>query len=205
MRWHYRDAALLWLFPPAYAVHVVEELVAGEGFPVWVARIVGSPLPLRGFLLLNFVGMVLLLAAVRRAIRDERSGWLAIAVGTIAVARTVLFLPPGTPQRRSFVVSRNSSTAFLRCLPERLRRSLSGDLWPGSLSCSSHSPIAPNGSARWIASPAGWGANACSSSWRMPRPVRCRRSPGSIRKRHTHVSGTGSGPLHCPRQPPRSP
>src|SRR3989442_14071860 len=89
MRWHYRDAALLWLFPPAYAVHVVEELVAGEGFPVWVARIVGSPLPLRGFLLLNFVGMVLLLAAVRRAIRDERSGWLAIAVGTIAAVNGI--------------------------------------------------------------------------------------------------------------------
>ena len=67
MRWHYRDGALLWLFPPAYAVHVLEQLVAGDGF-----------------LLVNAVGMVLLVAAVRRTCRDEHAGWMAIAIATLA-------------------------------------------------------------------------------------------------------------------------
>ena len=84
MRWHYRDAGLLWLFPPAFALHVLEELFAGEGFPAWAARVVGSPVPLEGFLLVNLAGMVLLIAAVRSAIRDERAGWMAVAIATIA-------------------------------------------------------------------------------------------------------------------------
>ena len=67
MRWHYRDGALLWFFPPAYAVHVLEQLVAAHGF-----------LPV------NAVGMVLLLVAVRRASRDERAGWMAVTIATVA-------------------------------------------------------------------------------------------------------------------------
>jgi hypothetical protein len=92
MRWHYRDGALLWLFPPAYAVHVLEELFAGEGFPAWLARIVGSPVPVEAFILVNLVGMVLLLAAVRRATRDERAGWMAIAIATIAALNGTVHL-----------------------------------------------------------------------------------------------------------------
>jgi hypothetical protein len=92
MRWHYRDAALLWLFPPAYALHVLEELFGGEGFLVWLARIVGSPLPLEGFLLVNLVGMMLLVVAVRRAIRDDRAGWMAVAIATIALVNGLAHL-----------------------------------------------------------------------------------------------------------------
>jgi hypothetical protein len=29
VRWHYRDAGLLWLFVPAYLVHLAEEWFAG--------------------------------------------------------------------------------------------------------------------------------------------------------------------------------
>ena len=92
MRWHYRDSALLWLFPPAYALHVLEELFAGEGFPRWVARVAASPVPLDAFVLINAAGMALLLVAVRRASRDERAGWMAVAVATIAVVNGVAHL-----------------------------------------------------------------------------------------------------------------
>ena len=102
MRWHYRDSALLWLFPPAYAVHVLEELFAREGFPAWLARIAGSPVPVEGFALVNLTGMVLLLAAVRRASRDESAGWMAIAIATIAVLNGMVHLL-GTVRRRRTV------------------------------------------------------------------------------------------------------
>jgi hypothetical protein len=92
MRWHYRDPALLWLFPPAYAVHILEELYAGEGFRAWLARIAGSPLPLEWFLLANVAGMALLLVAVRRASQAERAGWMAVAVATTAIVDVLAHL-----------------------------------------------------------------------------------------------------------------
>jgi len=86
VRWQYRDAGLLWPFAPAYAIHVAEEWFAG--FPDWAARIAGRPIPGTAFIAINAVAMVLLLAAIRAATRDERQGWMAVGIATIVLVNT---------------------------------------------------------------------------------------------------------------------
>ena len=88
MRWHYRDPGLLWLFVPAYIIHVAEEWFAD--FPGWLQQIAGSPLPGEAFLIINAVALVLLVAAIRAATRSERFGWMAIAVAAIMLVNTVV-------------------------------------------------------------------------------------------------------------------
>lgn len=89
-RWSYRDAALLWLFVAAYAIHIAEEWFAG--FPAWVARVVSQPMPPAAFLIINAVAMALLIAGVRAAVRSEASGWIAVTVATIALVNTLSHL-----------------------------------------------------------------------------------------------------------------
>jgi hypothetical protein len=72
MRWHYRDGGLLWLFVPAYLVHIGEEWFAG--FPRWIGTVVGRPLPESAFLIINGIGLILVAAGIRAAIRAERYG-----------------------------------------------------------------------------------------------------------------------------------
>jgi hypothetical protein len=90
MRWHYRDGALLWLFPPAYLAHLAEELWAGPGFPEWFAAIAGASLPLRAFAAINAVAFALLIAGIRVAVKRECAGWIAIAVATIVFLNALL-------------------------------------------------------------------------------------------------------------------
>lgn len=87
MRWHYRDAGLLWPFVPAFVIHVAEEWFAG--FPSWLQQVVGRPLPSSAFLLINGVAVVLLIGAIRSATRSERSGWMAVALATIVLVNTL--------------------------------------------------------------------------------------------------------------------
>ena len=86
MRWHYRDAGLLWPFVPAYAVHIVEEWFTG--FPQWAANITGRPMPGAAFIIINATAMVAMVAAIRAAVRDERNGWMAIAIAAILLVNT---------------------------------------------------------------------------------------------------------------------
>jgi hypothetical protein len=86
-RWSYRDAALLWLFAGAFAIHVAEEWVGG--FPEWVAGVVSRPMPPAAFLIINGVAMALLIAGVRAAIRSESNGWIAVTIATIALVNTL--------------------------------------------------------------------------------------------------------------------
>ncbi|HJU41318.1 MAG TPA: HXXEE domain-containing protein [Vicinamibacterales bacterium] len=86
MRWHYRDGGLLWPFVPAYAIHIAEEWFAG--FPQWTANVMGRPMPDTAFVVINAIAMVAMLAAIRAAIRDERNGWMAIAIATILLVNT---------------------------------------------------------------------------------------------------------------------
>ena len=90
MRWHYRDAALLWLFLPAYAAHLAEELLAR--FPSWIRLIVGRPLPMTAFIGINAVALLLLVAGIRAAIRRESAGWLAVAIATVVTLNALLHL-----------------------------------------------------------------------------------------------------------------
>jgi hypothetical protein len=90
MRWEYRDAALLWLFVPAYMTHVVEEWFGG--FTTWAARFAGRPIPGDAFLVINGIALLLLIAAIRASSRDQASGWMAIAIATIALVNTASHL-----------------------------------------------------------------------------------------------------------------
>jgi hypothetical protein len=86
VRWHYRDAGLLWLFVPAYAAHVGEEWIGG--FPRWIGTIVGRPLPTGAFFIVNGVALLLVVAGIRAAIREDKYGWIAVAVATVALVNT---------------------------------------------------------------------------------------------------------------------
>lgn len=87
MRWHYRDAGLLWLFVPAFAIHVTEEWFAG--FTTWVAQVAGRAMPDAAFLSINAIAMLLLIVGIRAAARSESNGWIAVTIATIALVNTV--------------------------------------------------------------------------------------------------------------------
>jgi hypothetical protein len=92
MRLHYRDPPLVWLFLPAYLAHLGEELFAGPGFAVWLARVVGQPLPMVAFLAINTIALAALIVGIRAAVRREEAGWVVVAVATIAVTNAVAHL-----------------------------------------------------------------------------------------------------------------
>jgi hypothetical protein len=74
------------LYPLTYVLHLAEELWGGEGFPAWVARVAGSPMPEHRFLLLNAIGLALMIAGVRLARRRGRGvGWIPIALAGIVL------------------------------------------------------------------------------------------------------------------------
>jgi hypothetical protein len=87
MRWEYRDGSLLWLFVPAYIIHVAEEWFAG--FAAWVAQFAGRPVPGDAFFAINGIALLLLIAAVRASTRNQSNGWMAIAIATIALVNTM--------------------------------------------------------------------------------------------------------------------
>jgi hypothetical protein len=86
VRWHYRDGGLLWLFVPAFLIHVAEEWFAD--FPGWLQQIAGRPVPMPAFLLINGVAMLSLIVAIRAATRNEVFGWMAVAIATIVLVNT---------------------------------------------------------------------------------------------------------------------
>jgi hypothetical protein len=86
MRWSYRDPALLWIFAAAFLLHVADEWLTG--FPQWVARILSRPLPDAAFFIMNGIVLLLIIAGVRAAARDESNGWMAVTIATIALVNT---------------------------------------------------------------------------------------------------------------------
>lgn len=88
MRWHYRDGGLLWLFVPAYLIHLAEEWFGG--FPAWVALLVDRPVPETAFVAINAVALMLMIIGLRAATRAEANGWMAVAVATIVLVNTFL-------------------------------------------------------------------------------------------------------------------
>jgi hypothetical protein len=88
VRWHYRDPMLVWLFPLAYALHVLEEWVGG--FPEWLAAIDGDGVSRRAFILINTAAFILVIAAARAATRREEQGWLAVSIATILLVNGLL-------------------------------------------------------------------------------------------------------------------
>ena len=90
MRWHYRDALLVWLFPAAYGCHVLEEWALG--FPEWSALVVGAPLPRLAFILINLIGVALMCGAAGASVRRERHGWMAVAIATVVLVNALLHI-----------------------------------------------------------------------------------------------------------------
>jgi hypothetical protein len=90
MRWDYRDPLLLWLFLPAFSLHVLEEYLVG--FPAWFRLISGQPLPLPGFVAINSLGATLLLTAIVATTRHQRLAWIAVSIATVAVMNPLAHL-----------------------------------------------------------------------------------------------------------------
>ncbi len=78
-------ARWLWLFPVTYAVHIVEEGLAGERFYRWIHRVVGRELSGRVFITLNLLYLSAMIAAVQR-VHVRRSEWIVPALGFITTA-----------------------------------------------------------------------------------------------------------------------
>jgi hypothetical protein len=87
VRWQYRDAGLLWLFVPAFAIHVAEEWFGG--FTLWTAQIAGRPIPEPAFVVINAIAFALLVVAVISAVRSAHRGWLAVTIATILLVNTI--------------------------------------------------------------------------------------------------------------------
>ena len=76
----------LWLFPAVFAVHIVEEGLAGEGFCRWIRRTVGREIAPGTFVAANLVFEAAMVAAVHRATRRDDAAWVAPALGLIGAA-----------------------------------------------------------------------------------------------------------------------
>ena len=82
----------IWLFPATMVVHVAEEALAGETFPVWISRVAGVDLALPEFLIFNGVAFG---AVVAGAFLARSHAWAVAALGT-AMATNVVFHLAGT-------------------------------------------------------------------------------------------------------------
>lgn len=74
-------AAWGWLFPVTYAIHILEELLGGEGFTVWLASVAGVELAARRFLVWNALALLLMTAGVGLTLRFKNLRWLLLAYG----------------------------------------------------------------------------------------------------------------------------
>lgn len=70
-----------WLFPATYALHILEELLGGEGFAAWMARVAGVELGARQFLVWNALALLLMASGVVLAERFRHLRWLLLAYG----------------------------------------------------------------------------------------------------------------------------
>jgi hypothetical protein len=74
-----------WLFPAAYAVHILEEWRGGEGFPAWVSRVMGAELSVERFLALNAWALAGMTLGVVLTLVFRRMRWLLVGFGAVVV------------------------------------------------------------------------------------------------------------------------
>jgi hypothetical protein len=113
-RWHYLDPPLVGLLPACFAVHVVEEVVGGEGLRFWIARLSGAPMPLGVFVLVNAVGLSLFTAGAALVARRQVHGWIAITMAATLLINALLHIA-GTLLTRHY--SPGLASAMVLCLP----------------------------------------------------------------------------------------
>ena len=73
----------LWLFPATFAIHLVEEGLAAEGFYQWIRRLSGREIGRRSFFAANLAFELVMVAAVHHARTDEDGAWVVPALGLI--------------------------------------------------------------------------------------------------------------------------
>ena len=89
----------LWLFPATFAVHIAEEGFAGEGFYRWIRRVTGREVSPGMFAGANLVLEVVMIAAVRRALRRDDSAWVLPALGLVTATNGLGHLAGGVATR----------------------------------------------------------------------------------------------------------
>lgn len=91
----------LLLFPATYALHIVEEYWAGEGFHRWIRRIARIVLSPTQFLTVNAALLVVMTIAVLSVRSFSTDGWLVVALAVIVSVNGIGHLA-GTLVTRSY-------------------------------------------------------------------------------------------------------
>lgn len=80
----------LLLLPLAYLLHLAEEWWGGEGFAVWTARALGSPVSTTRFLVLNSIVWPLFAVLTTAGILRARLAWFPVTFATVVVVNVGL-------------------------------------------------------------------------------------------------------------------
>jgi Protein of unknown function with HXXEE motif len=91
----------LWLFPASYAIHIVEEGLAGEHFYRWIRRVSGREISPGAFAGVNLALECAMIAAVHQVRAREDAAWLVPALGTITAVNGIGHLA-GSVATRSY-------------------------------------------------------------------------------------------------------
>jgi hypothetical protein len=95
----------VWLLPPAYAIHMLEEAYGGRGLIAWMVARGGLHQSIAAFLGASFVGFAVIAAATWGARKQPRWRWTLAGAGTVllvngvchvAASAAVRYYVPGT-------------------------------------------------------------------------------------------------------------
>jgi hypothetical protein len=89
MTTHRKIGRWMLLFPVTYALHILEEYVAGEGFPAWAARTSGSELTNLRFLMMTLSAGAALTMAIMMALKVRQLEWLPITISAVFLLNTI--------------------------------------------------------------------------------------------------------------------
>ncbi|HVS30750.1 MAG TPA: HXXEE domain-containing protein [Thermoanaerobaculia bacterium] len=85
-----RRAWWLLVLPASYLLHLAEEWWGGEGFAMWTARAVGSPVSTSRFLVLNGIVWPLFFILTVMAILRPKLAWFPATFATVILINTAL-------------------------------------------------------------------------------------------------------------------
>ena len=82
----------VWVFPPTYAVHLVEEYLAGGGFPRWAERTLLVRFSNTEFVAWNAFALVLMCVAAWLVSRDPKFRFIEVALAVAVLGNVVAHL-----------------------------------------------------------------------------------------------------------------
>jgi hypothetical protein len=124
------SARWLWLFPPAYLIHLLDERFWGSGTANWAYLHTGTYFTNEAWLAVNVPSMILLTVAAGLCAARIWPQWVAIALAIHFVLHTLVRVV-GTPL--SGVIAPGLVSGVLVCLPlavPTLRRGYRALPWP---------------------------------------------------------------------------